>query len=232
MRGDQFVALRARHVARMAGGVAQPHDAGDFREARASRRASVQVDAVVAGAVIGVDVLSDQRELAHARGGEALRLRDDRGGGARDLGAARVRHDAEGAELVAAFLHGDEGGDAALAGRRRRRRRQVVELVLGGEFGVDHRAVLRARQQGGQAMETLRADHEIDRWRAADDLGAFGLRDAAGNADGDAAALLARGLLHHAQAAELGIDLLGRLLADVAGVEDDEVGVVSAGVST
>ena len=30
----------------------------------------------------------------------------------------------------------------------------------------------------------------------------------------------------HADAAELGIDLLGRLLADVAGVEDDEVGVV------
>ena len=40
-------------------------------------------------------------------------------------------------------------------------------------------------------------------------------------------AALARGLLLElAHAAELGIDLLGRLLADVAGVEDDEIGVV------
>ena len=33
-------------------------------------------------------------------------------------------------------------------------------------------------------------------------------------------------LLHLADAAELGIDFFGRLLADVAGVEDDEVGVL------
>ena len=43
----------------------------------------------------------------------------------------------------------------------------------------------------------------------------------------DHAAAVARGgLLERAHAAELGIDLLGRLLADVAGVEDDEVGVL------
>jgi len=33
-------------------------------------------------------------------------------------------------------------------------------------------------------------------------------------------------LFHHADAADLGIELLGRLLADVAGVKDEEVGVL------
>ena len=83
-----------------------------------------------------------------------------------------------------------------------------------------------ARQQVGQAVVALRADHEVDRRRAADDLLALGLRDAAGDRDHQLAAVARRRLLQHADAAELGIDLLGRLLADVAGVEDDEVGVV------
>ena len=37
---------------------------------------------------------------------------------------------------------------------------------------------------------------------------------------------LRRALLDLADAAEVGIDLLGRLLADVAGVEEDDVGVL------
>ena len=82
--------------------------------------------------------------------------------------------------------------------------------------------------QLGQAVIALRPDHEIDRRRAADDLLAFGLRDAAGDRDRHAAAFARGGLLEHAHAAELGIDLLGRLLADVAGVEDDEIGVLGA----
>jgi hypothetical protein len=35
-------------------------------------------------------------------------------------------------------------------------------------------------------------------------------------------------LLHHADAAELGINLLGGLLTNMAGIENDEVGVVGA----
>ena len=43
-------------------------------------------------------------------------------------------------------------------------------------------------------------------------------------------AAVARGfVLDDAQPAELGIDLLGGLFADVAGVEDHQVGVVDAG---
>ena len=86
--------------------------------------------------------------------------------------------------------------------------------------------MLGARQQVRQPVIALRSDHEIDDGRAADDLLAFGLRDAAGDRDRDAASLARGVVLQHAHAAELGIDLLGRLLADVAGVEDDEVGVV------
>ena len=40
-----------------------------------------------------------------------------------------------------------------------------------------------ARQQLRQMMIALRADHDVDHRRAADDLLAFGLRDAAGDRD-------------------------------------------------
>ena len=106
---------------------------------------------------------------------------------------------------------------------------QVVELVLGREFGVDDRRPFarRAREQLGQAMIALRADHHVDRRRAAQDLPALGLGDAAG--DDDRASRGPRPLrarLQVAHPAELGIDLLGGLLADMAGVEDDEVGLL------
>ena len=77
-------------------------------------------------------------------------------------------------------------------------------------------------------MIVLRADHEIDGRRAPDDFLAFGLRDTAGHGDANIAALCLAGLFQAAHAAELGIDLFGRLLADVAGVEDDEVGIFGA----
>ena len=67
---------------------------------------------------------------------------------------------------------------------------------------------------------------------AADDLCAFGLGDAAGDGDHPAAVQRPRAPLQLAQAAEFGIDLLGRLLADVAGVQNDEIGLVGVAVST
>ena len=75
-------------------------------------------------------------------------------------------------------------------------------------------------------MIILRADHQIDVPRAADDFLAFRLRDATGDCDHHAAAVPRRRLLHLADAADLGIDLLRRFLADVAGIQDDEVGVL------
>jgi hypothetical protein len=78
-------------------------------------------------------------------------------------------------------------------------------------------------------MIALRADHHIDRGRAADDLGAFRLRDAAGHRDAHMAAI-SRGLvLDDAQPSEFGVNLLRRLFTDVAGVENHEVRVIHAG---
>ena len=103
----------------------------------------------------------------------------------------------------------------------------MVEFVVDRKLGIDGLAVaLGARQQFGQAVIALRPEHQIDRRRAADDFFALGLRDAAGDGDDDAPAFGGGRLFHAAHAAEFRIDLLGRLLADVAGVEDDEIGVV------
>ncbi len=109
---------------------------------------------------------------------------------------------------------------------RTRWRRDEIEFVFSREFRVDDLlARFRAREEIRQAMIILRTDDEIDHRRAPHDLLPFGLRNAARHRDPHLAAVGGRGFLHFADAAELGIDLLGGLLADVAGIEDDEVGV-------
>ena len=102
----------------MTGRIAQPVDAIDPRDAveQARQRPRPPVRAL---AVIGVDVLADQRDLAHAGFGQVLDFGEDLLHRPRHFHAARIGHDAEGAELVAAFLHRDEGADAARADRRR-----------------------------------------------------------------------------------------------------------------
>ena len=147
MRGDQVVV----HVARMAGGVAQPRDARDSREPMQQRGRASQARPSASFAVIGVDVLAEQRDLAHAGVGQPLDLGDDLRDRPRDFGAARIGHDAEGAELVAAFLHGDEGRRRrACAIAARLGAAQRVELVLDRKFGVDDLlAALGAREQLG-----------------------------------------------------------------------------------
>ena len=103
------------------------------------------------------------------------------------------------------------------------------ELVLDRKFGLQRAAVaLRARQQLRQMVIALRADHDIDHRRAADDLIAFGLRDAAGHRDVHLAAIARGFVLDDAQPPQFGIDLLGGLFADVAGVEDHQIRVVHA----
>ena len=84
--------------------------------------------------------------------------------------------------------------------------------------------LLRLTDQLGQVVIGLRPDDDVDAGRAARDLGAFGLGDAAGDRDHR---LDAAGAVQHP--ADLGIDLLGRFLADMAGVEHDEVGLVAVG---
>ena len=178
--------------------------------------------------MVGVDVLTQQRELAGTAGDEAARLAQDVDAGPALLRTARVGNHAEGAELVAAFLDGQERADAA----GRLVLGQTVELALDRELGVDHRAGRpgAARQQLGQAMIGLRADDDIDEWRTLHQELALGLRHAARHGQHHlATSILAPCVAQPAQAPELGIHLLRRLLADVAGVQHDEVGVVGGG---
>ena len=220
MRGDQIVA----HVARMAGRVAQPLQSVDPRQ-MADEIGERARAAVGAGAVIAVDVLPEQRHLAHAARNERARLALDVGDAARILHAARVWHDAERTELVAAFLHGEE---------RRHCAASALAAAGAANFSSSGNVVSTSERSSarvpgnelGQSMIALRSDDEIDGRRAAHDLGALGLRHAAD--DGDHRLVAGGGalVLQVADAAEIGIDLLRRLLADVAGVENDEIGVL------
>ena len=72
----------------MAGGVAQAQNAGHFAEAAQQRDQRCR-RAVLAGAVIGVDVLPDQRDFAHARRGKTFDLGRDFSTG-REISTPRV----------------------------------------------------------------------------------------------------------------------------------------------
>ena len=142
---------------------------------------------------------------------------------ARDFGAAGIGHHAIGAELVAAFLHGEEGRRANLAPGR-----QGIELGFGRHVGIDGALALDSiGNQRGQAMIGLRANHHRDGRGAGHDLLAFGLGNAPGNRDHRRGAVFAAPVLH--DAADVGIDLLRRLFADVAGVEHDKVRLLALG---
>ncbi|PKQ03013.1 MAG: hypothetical protein CVT73_16620, partial [Alphaproteobacteria bacterium HGW-Alphaproteobacteria-12] len=163
----------------------------------------------------------------HESRGEGARLIEDTRNRPGELGAARVGHDAEGAELVASFLNGEKSRRAACQRLAPFGRRQARELVIGGEFRLDDAgsAVREARDIFGQAVIGLGAEHKIDRWCAAAYFLPLGLCDAACDADGEALAAPVLLGLQIAQPAKLGIDLLGRFLADMAGVQDDDIGI-------
>ena len=80
-------------------------------------RASDQIAALRIGAAIGVDVLAQQHDLACAPRRQSARFGQNAFGGAGMFRAPRVRHHAEGAEFIAAFLHGEKGADAGIGDR-------------------------------------------------------------------------------------------------------------------
>ena len=103
----------------------------------------------------------------------------------------------------------------------------MVELVLGGEVGGDDAwPKTRLAQKLRQTMIALRTDHNIDRGLAAQDFRPLGLGDATRDDQRRLPPRPAALLLELAQLAELGIDFLRRPFADMAGVEDDEIGVL------
>ena len=84
----------------------------------------------------------------------------------------------------------------------------------------------RARHHVRQAVIRLGADDDIDIGRAGGDLLALRLGDAACDREQHLPAAALTRLLQRAQPPELGIDLLRRLLTDMAGVENHQVGVL------
>ena len=182
--------------------------------------------------MISIDVLAEQHDLAGAAGNVALGLQNDLFHRPRGFRAARIGDDAEGAELVAAFLHRQKRADRPVSARPRPRfaatadLRQVVEFGFIGKVGIDRRSVLRrARQQRRQPVIALRPDHRIDNRRPRHDLLAFRLRNAAGDDDLHPAPGLACPLFQRFEPADFRIDLFRRLFADMAGVEHDQIGI-------
>ena len=74
-------------------------------------------------------------------------------------------------------------------------------------------------------MIGLRSEHQIHDRRPAQHFLALGLCDAAGHAEEKLPPFRGRRLLEGTQAAQLRIDLLARLFANMAGVQDNEIGV-------
>src|SRR5205085_2451562 len=147
---------------------------------------------------------------------------------ARILLAACIWHHAEGAELVASFLDRDEGRNAASADRFRSWRRQETELVRDRKFGFDdRRSSPGPLQQVRKVMVALWTHNDIDRRCASHDLGTLCLRNTPGDDDLDVASVALRDLPRLAKPSQLGINFFRSLLADVASVEDHDVGVGS-----
>ena len=220
VRMDQIIG----HVARVAGRVTQALDAVDRSKAgeQLCQRPGLIIGAV---AVVSVDVLAEQGQFTDAAGDELFGFNNDLADRTGVFRSARVGDHAESAEFIAAFLDGQKSGRRA--GRHGRTGGQVVELFVVGENGFDLMLCLRrdAGQHFGQAMVALRADHDVDDGGAGDDFGAFGLGHATGNGDNGVFAECAALVFHFLDAAEVRIDLFGSLFANVAGIEDDQVGV-------
>src|SRR6202020_423991 len=86
----------------------------------------------------------------------------------------------------------------------------------------------RLAQELWQAMIALRADDDVDRRLAAQDFRPLGLSDAARDNQHHRPAFAPALFLQLAQLAKFGVDFLRGAFADVAGVENDEIGVLDA----
>ena len=217
------------HVARVVGHELDPVEAVDRVEEREQIGEPRRLASV--GEAVAVDGLADECDFAAALGHELPRLGDDRGRCASLLGAADVRHNTEGTELVAAGLRPNE----RLEGRRPHLRIAVGVVALealGDRLAAAAGAVEAHLQPGatagehvideaGHAVELARTDDEIDPGRPLADEFLILLGHAAEHADHEARTLL----LFEADPAERGVDLVLRMLPHAAGVVEDGVGL-------
>jgi hypothetical protein len=207
------------HVTGMARHVPDAREAIDPGQ-RCDEPAQAALTAASVRAMIGIHVLAQQGDLANTCIDKTARLADHLRHRARILGTARVGYNAEGTELVTAFLHGQErGGPSNGAGIRK-----AVELVDRRKFRIDDaRPVLRLRNHLGQAMIHLRPDNDVHGLGLSQHLLAFCLRYATGNGNDQLSPITGTLALQDTQTPQFRVDLLCCLLANVARVKDDEV---------
>src|ERR1700686_265182 len=168
------------------------------------------VDAQIAS--VGVDVLPEQRDLAHAIGGHCLDLRHQLRRRAADLSPARGGNDAVRAGAVAAdgYLQpGLEGSGAA--------RRQVSREAL--ELEVTLRGERVARQELGELVHLTGAEGDVHEGKAREHLLLDRLRPAAAPPNDT----LRRFALQALGLAEVRDEAAVRRLTDRTGVEQDQV---------
>ena len=214
--GNLAVDIHQRRVElrRVRGRETQPVDAVDARQIL-DQQGEVGDAAIMGGASVGVDVLTEQVDFPHALAGEMRRLGEHIVKRPADFLAPGVGHHAE-AAILAAALHDRQirlaGGGAGLG--------QMVELFDFREADIDlGRAIAGGVKQGGEFVQGLRAEHNIDKGRAPADRLAFLAGDTAAHGDFHAGS----GRLQPAPAAELVEHLLLGLFPDRAGVEHENI---------
>jgi hypothetical protein len=168
-------------------------------------------------APVGVDVLAQQRHLAHPVGGQTAHLGDELVRRPRDLATARRGHDAVRADHVAA------GGDlhpalelAGALGGKVAGEALELEEALGGDRV--------AGEELTELVELARPEGDVDVGELPEDVVLDRLRPAPADADHP----LGVAALERAGLAQVGDEALVGLLADRAGVEEDQVGVLAA----
>ena len=205
-------------LTRVGGGVADALDAVDVVDVVEQRGEIGRGVEAFDLAQVGVDVLAQQGHFLHALVGQRHHVGEHGLEGAGDLLATGVGHHAEAAVFAAAFHDGNEGAAPFLALRR-----QGVEFLDFGEADVDLRLARAAfgADEFGQAVQRLRPEHHVHVGRALHD----GLALLAGHAAAHADDQVRARSLHGPEAAQVGEDLFLCLLADGAGVEQDDVGL-------
>ena len=165
---------------------------------------------------VGIHRLAEERQFAIPSTRQIRHLTQDVLGGAAALATSRERYDAEAAIIVATLHDRDPGADRAVP----------MNTDAGGEEagGLSGRSDGSpdggAGQVGNLGQMLAVSHHEVQVREAAQEPLPFPLSETAGHTDLQTSTPGLEG----PQRAELAVELLLRLLADTAAVEDDQVG--------
>ena len=166
-------------------------------------------------AAIGVHVLAQERDLAKPLGHRALHLVHDEFARLAPLGSARVGHDAEGAEIIAPTRDAHEGVQAAPALDRRE-----FGEIRRDRRGIHHAPLLHLLQKHRELGDVLCSENEIDHFSALCNRLPVARGETAADADFERRVRF----LELIKTPDLAINLLLRLVADGAGVQQNQIG--------